>query len=334
MGCQYRPDAGERHHTLRQVDGAHRPRGPDDPEMQYHRESALDNLEKAFNKYKESDYSEANWKKLVAAYEQGIADINAALPAEDFIENNIIAALNKALAAMQAIPADHAGQIEVAVSMDANTLSLGYLIKPTLVTVDDRTPASVVITDLLSENGYDWENTGSITNSFYLAGVKPVDQTKAKIPQYILDHAGSVNMGDSSDKTLSEFDYHNMSGWMYSVDNDFPGVGASNWQMSDGEVMRWQFTVWGYAQLNADNTAWGSSSIVNVGDKGSLTWAVAELRSEYDDEVLEANEVYMDAMEVLTDLRPAKVKLTARKPRWPRRTLTSSLKSRTFQPWM
>ena len=77
---------------------------------------------------------------------------------------------------MQAIPADHAGRIKVAVSMDANTLSLGYLIKPTLVTVDDRTPASVVITDLLSENGYDWENTGSITNSFYLAGVKPVNQ--------------------------------------------------------------------------------------------------------------------------------------------------------------
>ena len=290
------------------------PVAPDDPEMQYHRESALDNLEKAFNKYKESDYSEANWKKLVVAYEQGIADINAALPAEDFIENNIIAALNKALAAMQAIPADHAGQIEVAVSMDANTLSLGYLIKPTLVTVDDRTPASVVITDLLSENGYDWENTGSITNSFYLAGVKPVDQTKAKIPQYILDHAGSVNMGDSSDKTLSEFDYHNMSGWMYSVDNDFPGVGASSWQMSDGEVMRWQFTVWGYgADLNADNSAWGSSSIVDVGDKGSLTWAVAELRSEYDDEVLEANEVYMDAMEVLTDPEASQSKINSAK---------------------
>ena len=156
------------------------PVAPDDPEMQYHRESALDNLEKAFNKYKESDYSEENWKKLVAAYEQGIADINAALPAEDFIENNIIAALNKALAAMQAIPADHAGRIEVAVSMDANTLSLGYLIKPTLVTVDDRTPASVVITDLLRENGYDWENTGSITNSFYLAGVKPRGRPKPK----------------------------------------------------------------------------------------------------------------------------------------------------------
>ena len=78
--------------------------------------------------------------------------------------------------------------------------------------------------------------------------------------------------------SLGEFDFCVGSGWMYSVDNDFPGVGASNWQMSDGEVMRWQFTVWGYgADLNADNTAWGSSSIVNVGDKGSLTWAVAEL---------------------------------------------------------
>ena len=48
--------------------------------------------------------------------------------------------------------------------------------------------------------------------------------------------------------------------------------------------------------LSLIHISWGSSSIVNVGDKGSLTWAVAELRSEYDDEVLEANEVYMDCL--------------------------------------
>lgn len=174
----------------------------------------------------------------MTVHERGIANINTVLPTEDFIKNNIIVALDKAPAVIQAILADHAGWIEVAMSMNASTLGLGYLTKPTLVTVDGRTPVSVVITDLFRENGYNWENTGGIINSFHLAGVKLTNQTKARIPQYILNHAGSINMGDSGDETLSKFDYHSILGWMCSVDNDFPGVGVSSWQMSDGEVMR------------------------------------------------------------------------------------------------
>ena len=66
--------------------------------------------------------------------------------------------------------------------------------------------------------------------------------------------------------------------------------------------MRWQFTVYGYgSDLGADNTAWGQSGIVDVGDKTDLVWAVAELRSEYDDETLKANETYLAALDVLTD---------------------------------
>ena len=40
---------------------------------------------------------------------------------------------------------------------------------------------------------------------------------------------------------------------------------------------------------------------------------MAELRSEYDDEVLEANEVYMDAMEVLTDPEASQSKINSAK---------------------
>lgn len=58
-----------------------------------------------------------------------------------------------------------------------------------------------------------------------------------------------------------------------------------------------------------------------------MTWAVAELRSEYDDEVLEANEVYMDAMEVLTDPEASQSKINSAKTALAKRTLTSSLKT-------
>ena len=65
-----------------------------------------------------------------------------------------------------------------------------------------------------------------------------------------------------------------MSGWMCSIADkttggqSFPGVGAAGWRMRDGEVMRWQFTVYGYgADLNADNSMYGTASITGeIGD--------------------------------------------------------------------
>lgn len=287
------------------------PKGAGVDELTYHRQSALESLAKQFKKYSQSDYSVIKWAELSAAYNAGIKAINEAVPADEpYIENNIIAALNMALQAMGAIDPDRAGQISIAVSMDANTLGLGYIIKPTLVSCTKYTQASEVITDLLKENGYKWENTGDISSSFYLAQVYDVDQINAEVAGYIVKAAGSstINYDDRMDKKLGEFDYNSMSGWMYSVgdyDNktypSFPGVGASDWRMSHGEVMRWQFTVYGYgSDLNADNSAWGNKSIVpNLGNKSALTWEVASLRDKYEDLVLEKNKEYNEAMKAL-----------------------------------
>ena len=155
---------------------------------------------------------------------------------------------------------------------------------------------------------YPWIITGSVNSGFYLSQVYWPEQENAEIPDYILSllRAGSVLEADRSGHYLGEFDYTNMSGWMYSVsdgyETEFPGVGASGWQLSDGEVMRWQITVYVYgADLGGDNTAWGQSRIVNVGDKTDLTRAVAELRSVYTDNKLKANAVYQAALDVLTD---------------------------------
>ncbi len=303
----------------------------DSEELLFHKERALTTLEKQFGKYSRSDYDSEEWLQLVAAYDRGVEDIlDAEESTSGFIEDNVTAALNAALEAMQAVPAARTHSITVAVSMDANTLGLGFLIEPTLVTVNNHEQASVVIARLIEETmaekynitgpglsskgtsepreKYPWIITGSVTSGFYLAQVYCPEQENVVIPDFILENvrAGAILEEDRSGNFLGEFDYTNTSGWMYSISDRyetvFPGVGASGWQLSDGEVMRWQFTVYGYgSDLGADNTAWGQTSIVNVGDKSALTWKVAELRDQYSNAILKAKSAYTDALAILTD---------------------------------
>ena len=195
-----------------------------------------------------------------------------------------------------------------AVSMDANTLGLGFLIEPTMVNISEQPKASVAITDLLKENitGVEqpWKMTGNIESAFYLSQVYCPNQKDAKVADYILkvlDELGAQpNYESRNDDWLGEFDYYTMSGWMYSVDGSFPPVGAADYTLKNADVMRWQFTVYGYgSDLNADNSAWGSKSIVDSGNKDDLTWLVAYLNSRFDKSDLKKLDAYNDAMEAL-----------------------------------
>lgn len=291
---------------------------PDKDPYHEDRQKALAQLDEALNRMDRKDYSEDNWKTILLEYENGVYAIGVAKPkpvSDDIddvnqaIYNTIYKALNAAINRMNTVPVQSVGNITVAVSVDADTIGLGYLVRPTLVTVPKYTRASVVLTDLLTANGYRWENTGTIENSFYLAQIKPVDQTDAKPADFLLELKDfTFNEDDKKDTKLGEFDYNRWSGWMYSTgdsDNDdypsFPGVGASEYRMIDGEVMRWQFTCYGYgADLNADNSAWGTASVVpELGNKSALTWEVAALRKETKDAELEKDENFVKAIAVL-----------------------------------
>lgn len=207
-----------------------------------------------------------------------------------------------------------------AVSMEANTLGLGFLIEPTMVNITDRAKASVVITDLLKENikGMDppWQMTGDIENAFYLSQVYCPDQKNAKVAEYIMDTLGKSgaqpNYAAREDVWLGEFDYFSMSGWMYSVGGNFPNVGAAAYTLKNSDVMRWQFTVYGYgADLNADNSEWGTASIVDSGNKDELTWLVAYLNSRFDKASLNKIDAYEKAMKILQDPQAKSADLSA-----------------------
>lgn len=333
------------------------------------REKALKQLDDALSRMEQTDYSEANWQRVLVEYENGKYAIAIADPqpaSEDLsdinkaVQDTIYAALNTAIERMNGIPVLNLPPIDVVVSMDAQTLGLGYMIKPTVVHTTKYTLASTVITDAIVQNikeqynldltgrttyhesepdggPYAYMNTGSVLKGFYLAQVYWPNQTNAQIAQYILDVCGDKISetqveNDKQGKYLGEFDYYNMSGWMYSVSNigdsklpSFPGVGAAGWRLRDGEVMRWQFTVYGYgSDLNADNSEWGSASITgDSGDKTELTYKIAQMREEYKDasadktykagdDKLETSRIYMNVFDdVLCDPLANQAKLDA-----------------------
>ena len=289
------------------------------------RQKALNQLKLALDRMDPNDYTAENWAKVNKEYENGkqmiaiaepqptsdsVSDINKA------VQDTIYKALNDAVDRMSMVPMAHIKNIEVVVSMDAQTLGLGYFIKPTVIQTKQSTQASKIITDEIvkavkaqyskSLKGYQayhagepsgdyaYIHTGTVEDSFYLAEVYWPNQRRATVADYILDACGEISQSDIEKarrgKYLGEFDYYGMSGWMYSISNindevlpSFPGVGAAGWRMRNGEVMRWQFTVYGYgADLNADNSAWGQASITgDSGDKTQLTHDIAYLREEY-----------------------------------------------------
>lgn len=196
--------------------------------------------------------------------------------------------------------------VNITVAVDADTLGLGYLIRPTQVEVAEGTRASAVLTGLLAENGYTWDSDGTIEGGFYLKGIRPVDQNEATVVPYIVE----AMVGDGpdytgrNDDTLGAGDYHETSGWMYFVNNISADKGPSDWRVSDGEVLRWQFSVYGYgADLNVDNSSWGGSPglVPGLGDKDELIALVAARRGEKTDAELMKSAAYRDAMAALQD---------------------------------
>ena len=220
--------------------------------------------------------------------------------------------INSSIAVADSV-SDDFKPITVCVSMEKFTLGQGYIIEPTLVKINDQTRASVVITDLLKGKYPDVDQpcvmTGSLDDAFYLSSVYDPSHGTPVFPEYITKKADLNPYGGKTD-WLGEFDYYKMSGWMYCVDNKFPNVGAAEWLLSDGEVMRWQFTLYGYgSDLGADNSEWGAEDITNVGNKDELTWAVALCSSVYADSILKYTQSYQNAMSVLQDLEAGQEKI-------------------------
>ena len=87
---------------------------------------------------------------------------------------------------------------------------------------------------------------------------------------------------------------------MYSVIGDFPQTMANGYELEDGDVVRWQFSMYNYGDdVGADNSEWGGQKLIDA-DKNALTALVAEANALTKSKAFKAdNPEYAEAMEVL-----------------------------------
>ena len=90
---------------------------------------------------------------------------------------------------------------------------------------------------------------------------------------------GNEDNGDGGD-ALGEFDYSNYSGWMYHVNGEEVGYGIASYKPKDGDVLRFQFTMYGYG-TDLTGRQWGNPNpIIDICNKDEITKLMAEVNAD------------------------------------------------------
>jgi hypothetical protein len=175
-------------------------------------------------------------------------------------------------------------RITVYMDFEGYNLGQGYYIEPTAVKISEGMNAAYATDRLLGLTGHEYDNTGTVSEDFYLSKVKGFDTGDADPPQYVLDaiDVAGETFGTNGDEWLGEHDYYNQAGWMLTVNNVVIPGGASGYTLKDGDVVRWQFSVIGLgADLGVDN-GWGEGDppLYIQQDKTKLIRAMFEKDAE------------------------------------------------------
>lgn len=212
-----------------------------------------------------------------------------------------------------------ANTITVYFTVEKFTIGQGYLVEPEKVTVKKGTNCAQLFDQVLKEHGYTYEASGSTTSSFYLRSIHNADTGNngyTNIPECV-QNMGNYGDGNgtsiapptnksknTSYPSLGEFDYNTMSGWMYSVNGKFPMIGMQGWILEDGDVVRVQFTVFGYGLDLGSATEYSTMEALNIANKDSLTVLVAAINQDKDNffTLPGCKTAYNNAMNVLTTL--------------------------------
>ncbi len=225
-------------------------------------------------------------------------------------------------------------------SVELFTVGGGYLVYPAEMSIYEGETAAEQLIRLLGENGYVGYYSGTPKSSFYLGYIadgasqnekynnylksaspktpKSLD-IKTAIPEVLKPYLkDTMTFFDEDDYEknwtgyIGEFVYTNGAGWMYSVNNVFPNVGFSDEYLSDGDVVRVQFTL-GYGADIGGLGALGNggfsgsdgmpeSGYFKVADKDSLTALISKARALELLDRANVNKAYQNALSVVQTL--------------------------------
>lgn len=201
-----------------------------------------------------------------------------------------------------------------ALDIELFTISKDYLIEPVLVPVYEGENSVRALQRLIHKYGFEMVYTGSLDTGFYLAKIKnlPIGFLKDAVLEPKVATVDEVrNAFDPAayiEGELGEFNFCRMSGWMYCLNNVFPNVGFADTYLSDGDVVRVQFTV-GYGSEIGGSGAMGGGDIDDyylVADKDRLTYLLASINSAANREALlndpKISQMVNQANQVMSDI--------------------------------
>ena len=160
------------------------------------------------------------------------------------------------------------------VTFSVSTIMLGwhYLLDPILVPVNEGDTVAVVTDRALTMANVGFSYSGTIEEGFYLSAVECYDTTP-DVPEYLMHEMVDVypawaeeNLGFAygewtgsytDDNMLSAYEYSTFSGWMYTVNNADPGVGADTCEVTIGSSIMWYFTIYGWGMDYGVSDGWG-----------------------------------------------------------------------------
>ncbi|GAA0675314.1 MULTISPECIES: DUF4430 domain-containing protein [Clostridium] len=220
-------------------------------------------------------------------------------------------------------------------TIEALTIGSGFIELPMQVPIYEGENAAVMLDRLLTEHGYSYSRTGNLESSFYLAilgnggannlyndssfkygcqdpakgkklslPLNPTDQIPKDLIS-VLEKEGialeDALYVDENNKPygLGEFDYTSMSGWMYAINSKFPNVGFADSYVSDGDVVRVQFTLYGYGADIGGGYAMGgvNTDYYSVANKDKLMTEIARINSADDKDKILAKKGVKQAYE-------------------------------------
>ena len=197
-----------------------------------------------------------------------------------------------------------------AISVEAYNIGQGFLVEPSLYAKEGKSVGDITV-DFLESNGLTYNGSTS-----YFSGFEFDDTIAPEYPEYLEPYIGELSDSGDGDGMLSEFDYSQYAGWVFTINDWWASYGASDaypgQEVTDyntgepvalGDVIRWHYSVYGYgADCGFPSNVMAESmggNLFTQEDKSDLLFTLAAIKDYYGN--LDTDDVYETALAVAAD---------------------------------
>ena len=191
----------------------------------------------------------------------------------------------------------------VVISVERFTIGQGYIYEPVFVPFEEGDNAATLLKKVIGKENF-------VGQDSYLEAIVGGDlgTDKVVVPEYIEKLSNGMVTTETAkeygndDDALGEFDYSNLSGWMYHVNGEEVGYGISAYEPKDGDVLRFQFTMYGYG-TDLTGYEWGNPEpVIDICNKDEITKLMAEVNADREKlmAVPEVKAAYDEAVQLIS----------------------------------